>query len=166
MLWPKQDAASMNAFYGNPDTNKDGLPDAVFESQYLTTILPPYPMVFSWNNMSVSKIRVHKKVAVTLLAALTQIGKDFTIAERQRFQLDRFGGGYAFRLKRGGNTLSIHSWGAAVDLAPELNPMGREYGSRPNMMPMKAVKAFQAQGWTWGGGFRIPDAMHLQAASV
>lgn len=163
MLWPKPDVASMNAFYGNPDTDKNGLPDAVFESQNLTTITPPYPMFFSWNGLQVGKIRVHKKVSVTLLAALTQIGRDLSIAERQKFQLDRFGGGYAFRLRRGGNSLSIHSWGAAVDLAPALNPMGVEYGSRPNMIPMKAVKAFQAQGWKWGAAFK--DCMHFEATA-
>lgn len=164
--WPKQDSNSMKAFYGDPDGNGDGLPDADFESKYLTTILPPYPMTFSWNTTPVSKIKVHKKCADSLLAALTQIGKDFTVAERQKYQLDRLGGCYNFRLMRGLNNLSIHSWGAAIDIAPGLNGLGEEVGKRANMMPMKAVAAFRAQGWEWGGLWRRPDPMHFQAAKT
>lgn len=156
----------MNAFYGNPDNDSNGQPDIDFESRFLTTIVPPYAMWFSWNTVPVGKIRIHKKCSESLLAALTQIGKDFSVAEREKFQLDRLGGGYTFRLMRGANRLSIHSWGAAVDLAPALNPMGIEYGTRPNMMPQKAVKAFQAQGWEWGGLWHNPDGMHFQAAST
>lgn len=163
--WPKQDTASMNAFYGDPDLQGDGLPDATFESKYLAIVVPPYPMFLAWNMKPVKTIKIHKKCVDSLFSTLQQIGKDFTVAERQKYHLDRFGGGYNFRLMRGGAKLSIHSWGAAIDLAPELNPMGVEYGSRPNMMPMKAVKAFEAQGWVWGGGWRNADAMHFQATA-
>ncbi len=165
-MWPKQDKISMIAFYGNPDDDSNGQPDLEFETRYLTTIIPPYSMTFSWNAVPVGKIKIHKKCADSLLAALTQIGKDFTFAERQKYQLDRLGGGYNFRLMRGANALSIHSWGAAVDLAPELNPLGVEYGSRPNMMPQKAIAAFKAQGWENGALWHRPDPMHFQAAKT
>lgn len=156
----------MNAFYGDPDSQDDGLPDIAFESKYLTGIIPPYPMILAWNLKPVTTIKLHKKCADSALAALTQIGRDFTVAEREKYQLNRLGGGYNFRLMRGGANLSIHSWGAALDLAPELNPLGAEYGSRPNMLPMKAVEAFRAQGWEWGGLWHRPDPMHVQAAKT
>ena len=165
-VWPKQDPISMNAFYGDPDSQDDGLPDITFESKYLTGIVPPYPMILAWNLKPVSMIKIHKKCAESLLVSLTQIGSDFTVAEREKYHLNRLGGGYNFRLMRGGAKLSIHSWGAAIDLAPELNPMGAEYGSRPNMLPMKAVKAFESQGWVWGGLWRTADGMHFQAAKT
>lgn len=155
----------MNAFYGDPDKNRDGLPDADFESRYLTFIEPPYPMVFSWNNQPVKKIRVHKKCAESLYSILSNIGKDFTIAEREKYQINKFGGCYNFRLMRGGNELSKHSWGCAIDLSPEINALGVEYGARPNMMPMKAVRSFELEGWKWGGRWWRGDSMHFEATS-
>lgn len=165
-MWPKQDTASMNAFYGNPDINGDGLPDAAFESKHLTFIIPPYPMVLAWNMKPITRLKVNKECAGSLLAVLDRIGKDFTHAEREKFHLNRFGGCYNFRPIRGGARLSIHSWGAAIDLAPELNPLGVEYGSRPNMMPLKAVAAFEDRGAAWGGRWSRGDCQHFQFATV
>ncbi len=164
--WPRQDQVSMRAFYGDPDSNADGLPDADFESKYLTFIAPPYPMVFSWNMQSVGRIKINKRCADAALAALTQIGRDFSLAERDKYHLNRFGGAYCFRLMRGLSTLSIHAYGAALDIAPELNPLGVEYGSKPNMLPMKAVKIFEATGATWGGSWHRPDCQHFQWANI
>lgn len=154
----------MNAFYGNPDGNSDGLPDPAFETQHLTYIIPPYPMVFAWNMKPVLRIKLNKKCADSALAALARIGREFDAGERQEYGLDRLGGGYTFRMMRGIPRLSIHSWGAAIDLAPDLNPLGAAPGSRPNMMPPEAVEAFRAEGWAWGGDWRRPDPMHFQAA--
>ena len=76
------------------------------------------------------------------------------------------GGAFNFRLKRGGNSLSIHSWGAAIDLDPERNALGRRYRAGAGMMPMAVVEIFAAEGWVWGGPWSRPDAMHFQAAVI
>jgi hypothetical protein len=34
------------------------------------------------------------------------------------------------------------------------------------MMPPEVVRAFEAEGWVWGGRFRTPDCMHFQVALV
>lgn len=154
----------MDAFYGDPDKENDGLPDAFFESNYLVRVVAPFQMYYA--GKPTSGIRIHRKCAESLSRVLLQISKEFTPAEIARYGLNTTGGGYNFRLKRGGSTPSIHSWGAAVDLAPDLNRFGWEYLSRPNMMPQKVVKAFALEGWTWGGMWRTPDGMHFQAANI
>lgn len=63
------------------------------------------------------------------------------------------------RLKRGIDQLSLHSWGAAVDLNADTNPLGG-----PGDMPQSWVNIWEAVGWTWGGRWRRPDPMHFQWA--
>jgi D-alanyl-D-alanine carboxypeptidase len=160
--WPNQ--AGMNAFYGNPDVNNDGVADLDWQAVSLTTITPPYPMFYA--GKPVKRITCHKRVADSLLRILTEIGRAYGETDRRRLGLDEFGGVYNFRRKRGGKTLSIHSWAAAIDLAPSINAFGRKYNEAAGMMPMKVVRIFEREGWTWGGLWSNHDAMHFQAASV
>ena len=156
----------MNAFFGDPDSNMDGLPDRKWEAENLVRIAPPYPMIIAWNGQPLSRITIHKKCAESLLRALGVIGNKFNAAERDKIHLNRYDGGYNFRTMRGSNNLSIHAWGAAIDLAPELNPLGRPAGVRPLMMPEAAVLAFRNEGWIWGGPWKRPDGQHFQAARI
>ncbi len=163
--WPKQDPASMNAFYGCPDLNRDLRPDPEWERQNLVHITPPFPMVIAWDiTNKVSTIAIHRKCGDSLMRILTRIGSEISQADADKFQINRLGGSYMFRPMRGAHALSIHSWAAAIDLSPELNAFGREYASRPNMMPDQVVRIFADEGWTWLGLARTPDAMHFQAA--
>lgn len=164
MSWPTQSPAALNAFYGNPDANGDGTPDLKWQQENLTTIMPPFPMFY--DGKKVSKITIHKKAADSLQRILTKIGKITTAAERKQYGLDQFGGVFNFRRKRSGTSLSTHSWAIAIDLAVALNAFGVRYGSKPNMMPLKVVGAFEEEGWTWGGLWSNPDAMHFQAADI
>lgn len=167
--WPLSDPASMNAFYGDPDKNRDGLPDPEFEAAKIIRITPPYPMVLAWNLQPLSRIAIHKECAESLLAALDAVGRAIPQKDREHFHLNRYGGGYMFRPIRGGSRLSIHSWGAAIDLAPELNGLGVPYkppapGSNSRMMPRTVIEIFARHGWRSGAGWSRPDAMHFQAA--
>ncbi len=166
--WPQQNAAAMNAFYGNPDANADGMPDRQWEVTNLTLIKPPYRMVLAWApSQAVSVIRCHKKVAESLSEILDGIGKHYgsqSAIEAARMHL--YGGAYQFRMMRGAHRLSIHSWGAAIDLDPERNAFGRKWNEAAGMMPRAVIDLFAEQGWTWGGPWSTPDAMHFQAANV
>jgi len=159
--WPGK--ADMNAFYGNPDVNNDGAADLDWQAKNLTMIAAPYMMFY--DGKQVRNITVHRNCADSLLWCLTAIGEEFSPADRAKYQLDQFGGVYNFRRKRGGKGLSIHSWAAAIDLAPALNAFGWTYGSRPNMMPKAVVDIFSARKWVWGGLWSKADAMHFQAAA-
>lgn len=160
--WPRQSA--MAAYYGNPDTNNDGVADLKWQQENLTTIAPPYLMFY--DGKPVKAITCHKKVATSLLRILTRIGQTFSAEERKQYGLDQYGGVFAFRKKRAGSSLSTHAYACAIDLAAALNPFRAKYGSRPNMMPKKAVEIFEAEGWTWGGLWSNGDGMHFQAADI
>ena len=162
--WPKQDAASMNAFFGDPDADHNGVPDRAWEDANLTLVTPPYRMVLAWAlDKPVRGIRCHKKVATSLAVVLKRILDHYgnqPAVEAAGMHL--YGGAYNFRLKRGGATLSNHSWGSAIDLDPAHNGFGVRNGS----MPAPVVKFFEAEGWVWGGHWSTPDAMHFQAARL
>ena len=159
--WPKQ--SEMVAYYGNP-ARADGTADPKWEAANLVAIKPPYPMFY--DGKPVRTMRVHRRIADSLLRILTRIGKEMPADVIKRCGLDQFGGVHAFRAKRAGSSLSTHAFACAIDLAPALNPFRVAYGSRPNMMPMQVVKIFEDEGWVWGGLWTNGDAMHFQAARL
>lgn len=101
------------------------------------------------------KLYVHKKVADALLGALTQW--QATCPEYAIKSIGCFNP----RPKRGNaQHVSGHSWGAAIDINPSTNPMRSPLTTD---MPPAFIKAWQDNGWKWGGEFPTPDAMHFQA---
>lgn len=72
-----------------------------------------------------------------------------------------FDGIYNFRRVRGAPTkLSLHAFGAALDLNASTNPLG---GSGD--MDLRIVDVFRARGFVWGGDFEDrKDPMHFQYA--
>jgi hypothetical protein len=123
-------------------------------------------MEWSWGGKC-ERIRVHKKVAESLLAILTTIGQEYTKEEREALHLNKCGGGFFARPVRGNQTTwSIHSWGAAIDLAPEINGLGVKWNPKKGMMPERVVQLFERAGWTAGARWHRPDAMHFQYARV
>jgi hypothetical protein len=53
--------------------------------------------------------------------------------------------------------LSHHAWGIAFDINVSQNPFGAE-----PTMPRRIVDLIEAQGFTWGGRWIIPDGMHFE----
>ncbi|MDX6206492.1 MAG: hypothetical protein QOF39_2549 [Frankiales bacterium] len=56
-----------------------------------------------------------------------------------------------------GGTLSIHSWGAAIDINVKNNPLGGAPHQDPRLVAIMA-----AHGFAWGGRFLRPDGGHFQ----
>lgn len=166
--WPRQNPAEMIAFYGDPDRDHNGVPDRDWEDANLVSVKPPYAMVLAWDvARPVKTLRLHRKAAPSLLTVLEGILQHYgDQAEIERARMHLYGGGYMFRAMRGGAALSIHSWGAAIDLDPSRNAFGRPYDATAGMMPGAVVALFAAEGWEWGGHWRKPDAMHFQAARI
>jgi len=168
--WPLQTTAQLVAFYGDPDTNDDGTPDVKWQVKELVRITPPFPMFLAWRpTAKVSAITIHQKCAPSLARILDDIWDAVGNSpdEIRRIGVDQFGGSFNFRLMRGGNSLSMHSYGCALDLDPVRNGMGKRWRAGANMMDMRVVRAFQREGWVWGGDFiNNPDAMHFQAARI
>jgi hypothetical protein len=65
-------------------------------------------------------------------------------------------------------SLSLHSWGIAIDFTPSENTMGGTDGkggpSKLRQFPA-FVEVFKNAGWTWGGDWKMKDDMHFQRAS-
>lgn len=164
--WPRQ--AECNAYYGDPDPDRDGRPNRAWEDANLVTIAPPYPMVLAWDvSAPVRGIRVHRRCAESLTRVLRRIAAIYpAAADRERARVHLFGGSYSFRLMRGGARLSMHSWGCAIDLDPQRNGLGVPWRPERGMMPVAVVEAFEAEGWVAGARWRTADAMHFQAARV
>lgn len=188
--WPKQNERAMNAFYGDPDRDNDGQPDSSWVSSNVIKIIPPYPLYYPkevvdprTKKRTIIKratqfkhLYFHKKAADSLIAVLNNIKKGIPPDAIIRHELDICGGTFVFRLKRNGSSLSIHSWASAIDLSHLMNGFGvtwkrsSVWGDRSprnaNMMPQEVVKMFRAEGWTWGGLWSTPDAMHFQVADL
>lgn len=73
-------------------------------------------------------------------------------------------GCFAPRAKRVNGELSVHSWGAAVDINADTNPLGMD-GVLRRDIPDTWVVEFEKRGWVWGGRWKKPDAMHFQYVS-
>jgi len=149
MLTPKQAAAK----YGMP--NKTG-------AGYLVTITLPYPMVY--DGKKVTKISCHKAVTNQLLSIFNKILKVYGLKRIQELGIDRYGGCFNYRLMRGGNKLSIHSWGLAIDLDPARNLLHETSRTarfaRPEYKAM--IDIFYEFGFESLGREENRDWMHFQ----
>jgi hypothetical protein len=76
-------------------------------------------------------------------------------------ELHSFDGCFNIRQMRGSKSMSLHSWGVAVDLNASTNQMG----SKPTLTP-EFVKCFTDVGFDWGGDWKNPDGMHFQLRSI
>jgi hypothetical protein len=135
---------------------------------------------------------VHEAVAADVVAVFGQLyAARFPIARMQR--IDAYGGdddasmaadntsAFNCRVIAGTDSLSIHSWGMAIDINPVENPYVRDDAVQP---PASAdfldrddvrpgmivdgdavVQAFAGTGFTWGGHWqRLKDYQHFEIA--
>jgi hypothetical protein len=171
MTWPTQAEVLANtSVYGDPRGKNRTQMSPAWERANIVIIKPVFKMTYA--GAPVSRIRVHKHCAQSLLRVLGNLkdaakGKQKTL---DHWGVSIFGGVVAYRLMRGGNRLSIHSYGAAIDLDPARNGM---YDRTPRFAEFPEVlKAFADEGWRWGGDWngngssadeRMADGMHWQA---
>lgn len=164
--WPN--LAGRDKFYGDP-RGKNGAASVKWEAENLVNVKAPWDMWTAWetsagNRTKIGKgVRVHRNVAASLARVFDAIWKASGESQAviDSWGMHLLGGGYTFRLQRGGATLSNHSWGCAVDFDPARNGMGDH---TPHFSNCPAVlKAFSDEGWRWGGHWSRPDAMHFEA---
>ena len=116
----------------------------------------------------VAKLYVHRLIEVPLRAALAR-------CEALGWRPTTIGC-FAPRAKRGSGDLSVHTWGAAVDIDAATNPLvlncpsgdprRAAWQDRLDRLPDAVIDAFRSEGWTWGGDFRSRfDPMHFQWAT-
>lgn len=155
--WPLQrDCAN---FYGDP-RDANGKASAAWESKNLVLIKCPWTL--RYDGKPVSGIRIHKKCAESLTRVLNAIWERCGRSQEEidRIGMSVYGGSYNFRVMRGGSSLSMHSYGCAVDFDPPRNGLGNKNPA----MDRRVIEEFEREGWEWGGHWSRPDGMHFQAA--
>lgn len=75
-------------------------------------------------------------------------------------QFKTWDGCFNIRNKRGLNSLSLHSWGLAIDVDAAWNGLGK-----PATLNPEIVKCFKDSGFDWGGDWQRTDGMHLELRS-
>lgn len=154
LLWPTR--SQVESFYGPPGQNQ-------------VKITPPYDMVLAWDeSVRLSHIRVHEKVADSVLRVLTRARDELGREKLVDLGLHKFGGSSRVRKMRGGSLLSLHSWGVAIDFDPGRNRL--RWGSdRARLSAHDAVpwwEMWEEEGWTSLGRARDYDWMHVQAVTL
>jgi hypothetical protein len=161
MTWPHQDAASMNAFYGDPRGGDNGNPGWVGRNIVLWE--PPYPMFYSdGKHTHLPHIRVHLKCVQTFTDAFKDVLNHFGPDAIKAKRLDITGGVFCYRLERGGSKLSVHSWGCAIDMDPGHNPFPSKWKPKSGMIDPDFAAILQGHGFTWRGAAGDNDPMHFQ----
>lgn len=129
----------------------------------------PFAFLIAWGlTQQVHRFSCHLKVASALTRIFLDAAQHYGETEFRRLRLDRFGGCYNLRPMRGGTSLSMHSWGIAVDLDPERNQlrMGRDQAAfaKPEYVPFWNI--VEAAGATSLGRTKDYDWMHFQFANL
>ncbi len=146
--WPLSDRASLERFYGKAGDESN-----------LVNLTPPFPMFY--DGKRIKTLRCHRKVSGSLERVLTAIAK-FAGKGGVMEEAEDYGGCYNFRNKRGGTSLSVHAWGAAIDLDADDNTF-RDHWPMQADMNLDVMEAFAREGWISAGAFWGYDAMHFQA---
>ena len=106
-------------------------------------------------HVGITSFRVHAKAAPSLNAVLRDLRRDGKMDLIRSYQ-----GGYYPRLVRGSKaSLSSHSYGTAIDLNADENPL-YTLGT-PEQWEL--ARYFREHGWYWGGWFGSrPDPHHFE----
>lgn len=147
--WPKTDYKSLVKFYGEPGDESN-----------LVTIQFPYKMFYDLK--IITKTRVNKKCADSLLRIFNDIGDRYGNIRGIMEESTDYGGCFNDRNKRGGTTKSLHAFGAAIDLDADDNTFRDSWPIKADM-PLEVMECFAREGWISAGAFWGYDAMHFQA---
>ena len=154
--WPLEREDDLQAFYGEPGSE-------------LVKVSLPYPLRLAWDTATtVISTQCHRKVAASLQKVLEQVLLYYSFDTVQQLRLDLYGGGFNLRAKRGGTSLSTHSWGIAFDFDPQHNQLKWNSSKASFARPEYDYwwQCWESEGWVSLGRSRNFDWMHVQAARV
>jgi hypothetical protein len=132
---------------------------------YLVKIKLPYPMRIAWDlDSSVNTMMCHKLVADNFIAVFNELLSTYGYDKIKELGIDLFGGCFNYRKMRGGNALSMHSYGLAVDLDPARNLLKESSKTarfaRPEYKQM--IDIFYKHGFISLGVEKNYDFMHFE----
>jgi hypothetical protein len=102
------------------------------------------------------KIYCNKDMLVPLSKAFFNL-----IEQGIQDELKTWDGCFNIRKKRGLTSMSLHSWGIAIDVNAAWNGLNM----KPTLSP-KFVKCFTDAGFEWGGNWQRLDGMHFQLKTI
>ena len=152
------------AYYGQ--NTKDAALDPEWVSENLLVFRLKYPMLF-WDGVIRSAFQAHKLVGDSLVDALAEF---FEATTPQNVQgedpesyvgakgWNHFDGCFNYRINKNAPVLSLHAWGAAVDLNAAANPNGQAVDAQPPIL----VEVLLERGWVRPNA---TDNMHFQACT-
>ena len=76
-------------------------------------------------------------------------------------ELKTWDGCFNIRKKRGLTSMSLHSWGLAIDVNAAWNGLNKK-----PQLSAGFVKCFTDAGFDWGGNWTRLDGMHFQISSI
>lgn len=130
--------------YGDPRLEKNMILWDVPEELQISEALPKV-------------IYLNKDLIEPLSRALTNLKENGLAGE-----LKSWDGCFNVRMVRGStSSMSLHSWGVAVDVNASENGLGQV----PQLSP-EFVACFTAAGFDWGGNFTRKDGMHFQLSGI
>lgn len=120
--------------------------------QYFS-IPSPLQVYFLYAGKPTTRIAMNRDMIAPFAAALTNIQQ----RKCQNF-IQSYDGCFNIRHTRGEESLSVHSWGLAIDLNAVANPLGG-----PGTMAQPLINCFTDAGFIWGGSFKDRiDPQHFQ----
>jgi len=110
-----------------------------------------------------------QKIQVTTInhvdKQLQKVAKELARYPKLKKYLTPIGGTYKWRKIAGTDRLSVHSFGAAIDIRVKYSAYWRwskgGYKYR-NQIPLQIVKIFEKYGFIWGGKWYHYDTMHFE----
>ncbi len=152
--FPRQ--ADVRKFYGDPGENQ-------------TMLASPYTLYLDWEvSQSIERFSIHEKCHDAALRAMKRILEHYGPADIHRLGLDQFGGCLNVRKMRNGRTLSMHSWGIAIDWDADRNPLRATSQTAEFAKPEYAafLDLWEEEGFISLGRARNYDWMHVQAVRL
>lgn len=163
--FPIEDYDALVGAYGDPRPflKQDGrITDAWSESILGERIYFPSPTPLGWDlkGNKARYFRCHRRLSPFMGRTMAKLEQEGVWKH-----VTSFGGCFNYRTKRGDSQeLSIHSWGAALDLnSHEKDLQLGKVPSSLNPFVIHVVPVLQSCGLVWGGAWHRQDGMHVQA---
>lgn len=102
------------------------------------------------------KLYCNKLMIAALIQAFTNL-----IDRELVNELKTWDGCFNVRRKRGLKSLSLHSWGIAIDVNAAWNGLGKN-----PTLSKEFVQCFTDAGFDWGGTWTRKDGMHFQLKTI
>ena len=102
------------------------------------------------------KLYCNKQIVAPLIKAFTNL-----IDRKLVNELKTWDGCFNVRKKRGLTSMSLHSWGIAIDVNAAWNGL-----HKTPQLSAGFVKCFTDAGFDWGGTWTRKDGMHFQLKTI